>query len=79
MALELDVHGYSVKQTIHLIQRTIVANPKCTCIEIIHGYNNGCALKDVLMHKINIHNKRVLKTYPVPFNSGRTYIILKPV
>ena len=76
MTLELDVHGYSVEQAIYAIQRTIVANPKCNCLEIIHGYNNGRKLKEALMNKINIHNKRVLKTCPVPFNNGRTFEFL---
>ncbi len=77
MALELDVHGYGVKQAIYAIQRTIVSNPSCNCLEVIHGFNNGCKVKELLMNKANIHNKRVLGTRPVPFNEGRTQIILK--
>lgn len=77
MPIELDVHGYSSDMMIRTIQKLIVQNPKCTCIEVIHGFNNGCTLKKILMNKWNIHNKRVLKTLPVPFNDGRTMIILK--
>ena len=77
MSIELDVHGYSSDLTIRAIQRTIVQNPKCTCIEVIHGFNNGCIIKQLLRNKWNIHNKRVVRTVPVPFNDGRTMIILK--
>ncbi len=77
MTLEVDLHGLSVCSAIRVIQRMIVQNPKCTCIEAIHGYNSGNVLKTVLSNKVNIHNKRVLKTLPVPFNDGRTMIILK--
>ena len=77
MLVELDIHGFTVSQAIHTIQRTIIANPKCTCIEVIHGFNNGCILKKALMDKNNIHSKKVLKTLPAPFNEGRTLIFLK--
>ena len=77
MSIELDVHGYSTDYTIRTIQKIIVDNPKCECIEVIHGFNNGSRIKELLKNKINIHNKRVIKTVPVPFNSGRTKILLK--
>ncbi|MDE6408146.1 MAG: Smr/MutS family protein [Anaeroplasmataceae bacterium] len=77
MSVELDLHGFTIPQAIHMIQRTIVANPKCTCIEVIHGYNNGCILKNVLKNKYNIHNRKVIKTVPAPFNEGRTLIFLE--
>ncbi len=77
MNLELDLHGLTVDEAINKIQRTIVKNQTCTCIETIHGYRNGCVLKNVLMDKNNLHNKRVLKTLPHPFNEGRTIIYLK--
>lgn len=41
MAIELDLHGFTLSQALYKIQRTIVANPKCNCIEVIHGYNQG--------------------------------------
>ena len=77
MLIELDVHGYTIDYTIKTIQKTIVNNPKCSCIEVIHGFNNGSKIKELLRNKFNIHNRRVLKTLPVPFNDGRTMIILK--
>lgn len=77
MSLEFDAHGYSIEVTIRKIQRLIINHPDCTCIEVIHGYNNGSAIKNTLSNKINIHSKRVLKTLPVPFNEGRTMILLR--
>ena len=77
MSVELDLHGFTISQAIHEIQHTIIANPKCTCIEVIHGYNHGNILKNILRNKKNLHNRRVLKTLPVPFNEGRTFIFLK--
>ena len=75
--LEFDVHGYSIEVAIRRIQRLIIDHPDCTCIEIIHGYNNGNAIKRVLSNAANIHSRRVIKTLPVPFNEGRTMIFLK--
>ncbi len=77
MTIEIDLHGFTVSEAIHTIQRLIVNNPNCTCIEVIHGYNSGCILKDTLRNKYNIHSKRVKSTFPVPFNDGRTMIMLK--
>lgn len=77
MTLELDLHGFTIPEAIKLIQRTIVNNPTCKCIEAIHGFNNGCALKNLLKNKTNLHNKRVLYTFPDPLNEGRTLIMLK--
>ena len=76
MTLELDLHGLTPSIAIQRIQRFIVENPQCDCIEIIHGYNKGKKLKFVLEDKNNRHNKRVIKTLPVPFNAGRTFIFL---
>ena len=77
MTLELDLHGFTCEEAIYKIQRTIVNNPLCDCIEVIHGFNNGSVLKNLLSNKSNIHNKRVITTYPNPYNMGRTTIVLK--
>ena len=77
MTLELDLHGLNSEEAIYTIQRTIVNNPLCDYIEVIHGFNNGSVLKDLLSNKANIHSKRVIATYPNPYNKGRTLIELK--
>ena len=79
MSIELDLHGSTVSDAIHTIQRTIVENPLCDLIIAIHGFNNGNALKTTLSNKYNIHNKRVISTSPYPYNEGRTIIYLKAV
>ena len=79
MTLELDLHGLTSEEAIYAIQRTIVNNPLCDYIEVIHGFNNGSVLKDLLSNKSNIHNRRVLATYPKPYNKGRTVIALKKI
>ena len=77
MSIELDVHGLTVEETVRTIQRLIVDNPYCSCIEVIHGFNNGSKIKSLLSNKFNIHSKRVIRTAPVPYNAGRTMIYLK--
>lgn len=74
---ELDLHGLTCDEAIREIQRTIVKNPTWTYIIAIHGYNNGDKLKHLLENGHNIHNRRVIKTEPDPYNKGRTYIYLK--
>lgn len=77
MSIELDVHGLTVEETVRTIQRLIVDNPYCSCIEVIHGFNNGSKIKNALSNKFNIHSKRVIGTAPVPYNAGRTLIYLR--
>lgn len=76
---ELDLHGLTCDETIREIQRTIVKNQIWTYIIAIHGYNNGNKLKRLLepQYGHNIHNRRVIKTEPDPYNKGRAYIYLK--
>lgn len=77
MNIEIDVHGCTLDEVIHKLQRLIVSNPKCRMIEVIHGFNNGCVIKNALKNKNNIHSKRVSSTCAKPFNEGRTLIYLK--
>ena len=77
MTLEIDLHGKTSDEAIYLIQRTIVQNPNCDRIDVIHGFNNGCVLKNLLKKKENIHSKRVVGTSPNPYNLGMTTIYLK--
>ena len=79
MTIELDLHGLTSDEAVYKIQREIVNHPECTCLEVIHGFNNGNTLKGLLKNKNNIHNKRVLNTCPCPFNMGRTLVYLKKV
>ena len=79
MTLELDLHGKTCDEAIYLLQRTIVQNPTCDRIDVIHGFNNGCVLKNLLVKKENIHSKRVVCTRPDPYNMGRTTIFLRIV
>lgn len=77
MTKEIDLHGYPLATAIKTIQRLIVKNPKCNKIIVIHGFNNGNVIKEALVNHICIHNNRVIKTLPAPFNEGRTWIYLK--
>ena len=76
MSTELDLHNLTKEEAVKLIQRTIVENPMLDEIIAIHGYNSGCILKQMLQNPHNLHNKRVVTTYP-DWNEGRTHIVLK--
>lgn len=73
----IDLHDFSLGCAIKKIQRTIVENPECKKLIVIHGFNNGDVIKNTLADFRLIHNKRVIKTLPEPFNEGRTWIYLK--
>ena len=45
----------------------------------LHGLTPSIAIQRIqrfIEDKNNLHNKRVIKTLPVPFNAGRTFIFL---
>lgn len=75
--LTLDLHGYTRKDALREIQRAIVQNPSCKLIEVVHGFNNGNELKELLRKKENLHNSRVISTVQSPCNEGRAFIHLK--
>lgn len=76
MTKEINVHDCTKKEAIRNIQKVIVKYPTLDLLIVIHGFNNGSAIKEMLKNKYNIHNKRVKKTIPEPFNDGRTWIYL---
>ena len=44
----LDLHDFSLGCAIKKIQRTIVENPECKKLIVIHGFNNGDVIKNIL-------------------------------
>ena len=70
----LDVHHMKCHCAKRLINNIInVINNNCQLI-IIHGYNGGTAIKEMLLN--NFNNNHILNKYTNPNNYGVTYMTI---
>ena len=69
----VDVHGMTVKAAKRLINNII--NMAMTVVEIviIHGYNHGTAIKDMLLNRFE--NSHIDHIFSDEFNMGVTHIV----
>ncbi len=69
--LVFDVHGYSVKKAKREINNIIALNRSGCQLRIVHGYNHGTAIKDMLNSE-EFNNKKVLRKVGHINNAGIT-------
>lgn len=70
----VDLHNMGVWDAWNYLDRCISLAPKYTReIIVIHGYNNGTSLKNMVRKKYN--NKRISSKF-VSWNEGRTSLLL---
>ena len=72
--LRIDLHGLSVEQAKKSINNLIALTSKHTRIEVIHGYNHGTCIKEMIRNKERFNNKRVTKLESVNHNPGATIL-----
>ena len=73
--IRIDVHGKYVDEAMQLIRSTIASAPRTTeKIVVIHGYNSGMAIKDMLWR---LRGPRVAEVCPSLLNQGETVVWLK--
>lgn len=73
--IKIDVHGQYVEDALQTVRHAIAAVPRTTeKVVVIHGYNNGTAIKDALRR---LHSPRILEIAPSLLNPGETVIWLK--
>ncbi len=70
----VDVHGMKCNNAKRFINNIINMIRVAFKLIVIHGYNNGTAIKDMLAESFsNIH---IVNQFQDPYNLGVTYIIL---
>ena len=75
-APRIDVHGLRVEDALYDIGEFIARQPHgVEKIVVVHGYNNGTALKDAV--KSRLHSPRIQEIAPSFLNPGETVIYLK--
>ena len=74
--MELDIHGMTCYQAKTFIESKIRRAPKSVYqIKVIHGYNGGTALRNMVRSEIK-HNPKVLRV-EAGLNQGETTLILR--
>ena len=72
--IQVDVHGMKCCQAKRFINNIINIARCAFQLIIIHGYNHGTAIKDMLFE--NFSNTHIAKQYADPFNQGVTHMII---
>ena len=71
--ITLDLHGLTVKQAHRLIKNIIALDRKSFCIDLVHGYSHGTAIKDMIT---DFCNPRVLGKSRPDYNPGITKMLI---
>lgn len=74
LQVTVDVHGMKCSQAKRFINNIINTIREAFKLVIIHGYNHGTAIKDMLAD--NFSNSHIVEQYPDPYNKGVTYMVL---
>lgn len=70
--IAVDLHGLGTKDSLVLMNNIINLNRNQCSIEVIHGFNHGTALKDMINGRF--YNRRVVSMKPAPNNPGVTVL-----
>lgn len=69
-----DVHGMKCSQVRRFINNIINTVRVAFQLIIIHGYNHGTAIKDMLAE--NFSNTHITEQHPDPYNQGVTHMLI---
>lgn len=69
-----DVHGMKCNQARRFINNIINTIRVAFQLIIIHGYNHGTAIKDMLAQ--NFNNTHIVEKHLDPFNQGVTHMLI---
>ena len=72
----VDVHGMKCSQAKRFINNIINAIRSAFKLVIIHGYNHGTAIKDMLAE--GFRNAHIVEQFQDPYNKGITHMALVP-
>lgn len=66
----VDVHGMTVKNAKRFLKNLIALNPESFNMNVIHGFNNGCSIRNMLRN--NFLSERITQVNDVFYNEGMT-------
>lgn len=74
ICITADVHGMKCREARRFINNIINIIHTAFTLIIIHGYNHGTAIKDMLTQ--NFKNDHIYKQFPDPCNKGITHMLI---
>lgn len=75
--LEVDLHGLTAEDAKRRLEHLLSnAGPEIEEVRVIHGYNSGQALRDMV--RVRLKHPRIASKL-VTLNPGETRLLLKPV
>lgn len=72
--LLVDVHGMKCRQAEQFINNIINLAHGSFTMTVIHGYNHGTAISDMVRNKLA--NSHIAKRSPDKYNQGITYLMI---
>lgn len=70
----VDLHGMQKEAARQLIKRIIELNSFGFSLEVIHGFNHGTVLRNMVNKEIK--SIRIVDRYSDPWNPGSTYLTI---
>ena len=74
LQITVDVHGMKCSQARRFINNIINTIRESFKLIIIHGYNHGTAIKEMLAE--NFYNSHIAEQYIDPYNQGVTHMLI---
>ena len=74
LLVKLDLHGMRKNEAKYVINGIISMYNFEFTMMLIHGYNNGTVIKDMIQY--DIHNKRIVAKSVYMHNKGVTYLFV---
>jgi len=76
MIVEIDIHGLTEQVAIKTLEKFIVScDHSVTEIVVIHGFNSGNVLKDMVRNSNKLRSKRIRRR-KISMNQGETILDL---
>ena len=73
--ISVDVHYLGTKEVMVLISNIIALTQSACTVRVIHGYNHGTAIKDMINGRYK--NNRIIERRPSLSNKGVTALICR--
>lgn len=70
--VELDLHGLTYKKAERMVANVICVNRGRFVVKVIHGYNHGTVLKEMIMNETI--SSRISKRVSPVWNPGQTFL-----
>ena len=72
IVVTVDLHGKKCAEALRIIKQIITLIQVPFIFDIIHGYNNGTAIKDLIWNQVE--HKRVKEKFCNAWNPGETFL-----